>query len=280
MGELLDLAMVYLPNQSRSPWNREPGARWCCTMSVTLTKILIVEVEFLPDVSQYPAACLFSSGFILPNGKAAQLYDNTCEGVVDLHFQWMQQAGVDGVVVQRFLSALNDATFTTVLNQVRTAAEKYGLGFLVEYDVSGANSVSGGAATEVLTDYNNKIKAYTTSSAYIHQNGKPVVMAFGFASTALGFGPTPADGLNMLNGFKAAGAYIGVGPPSTWSNEISGNTAWAPVLKAANLISPWTVGSYSNGGYQAGYFTQIQKPDVAYVFQNITLFHSSPSTQA
>lgn len=76
--------------------------------------ILLVEVDFLPDVSQYPTNCLFPSTLTAPNGQPVQLYDNTCEGVVDLHFKWMQQYGIDGVVVQRFLSHLSDASFITV----------------------------------------------------------------------------------------------------------------------------------------------------------------------
>ncbi|ETS03218.1 hypothetical protein M419DRAFT_122648, partial [Trichoderma reesei RUT C-30] len=52
-----------------------------------------VEFEFVPDVSQYPANCLFASTLTAPNGQPVQLYDNTCEGVVDLHFKWMQQYG-------------------------------------------------------------------------------------------------------------------------------------------------------------------------------------------
>jgi hypothetical protein len=73
-----------------------------------------VEIDFYPDVSEYPAACLFETGFTLPDGSKAQLYDNTCDGVVDLHFKWMQQVGVDGVLVQRFLGSTGDASFTTV----------------------------------------------------------------------------------------------------------------------------------------------------------------------
>lgn len=73
-----------------------------------------VEIDFVPDVSQYPAACLFDTNFILPGGSNAKFYDNTCEGVVDLHFQWMQEAGIDGVVVQRFLGYNLDSSFTTV----------------------------------------------------------------------------------------------------------------------------------------------------------------------
>lgn len=76
--------------------------------------MVLVEFEFVPDVSQYPANCLFASTLTAPNGQPVQLYDNTCEGVVDLHFKWMQQYGIDGIIVQRFLSHLTDASFITV----------------------------------------------------------------------------------------------------------------------------------------------------------------------
>lgn len=74
----------------------------------------IVGIDFIPDVSEYPAECLFDTDFTLPNGSKAQFYDNTCEGVVDLHFKWMQQVGVDGILVQRFLGSTDDDSFITV----------------------------------------------------------------------------------------------------------------------------------------------------------------------
>lgn len=70
--------------------------------------------DFFPDTSAYPSECLFDTGFEFANGTTAKLYDNTCAGVVDLHFKWMQQYGIDGVFVQRFYGALSDATFLTV----------------------------------------------------------------------------------------------------------------------------------------------------------------------
>jgi hypothetical protein len=153
-----------------------------------------------------------------------------------------------------------------VLNQVQAAAEKYGLGFVVEYDVSGSNSSQGSVANEVLSDYNSKIKPYTTSSAYIHQGGKPVVMAFGIGYTTRALSATDAE--NLINQMKSAGAYFGIGTPTNWASLVSSNPTWAPVMKAANLISPWTVGAYSQGGYP-GYFTNTQKSDMQYVYSSV-----------
>ena len=73
-----------------------------------------VEIDFIPDVSQYPANCLYDTALTLPNGQPAKFYDSTCDGVVDLHFKWMQQYGIDGVIVQRFSGSINDQSFMTV----------------------------------------------------------------------------------------------------------------------------------------------------------------------
>lgn len=216
-----------------------------------------MEIDFFPDVSEYPADCLFDTGFVLPSGATAQLYDNTCESVVDLHFKWMQQVGVDGILVQRFLSSFTDDTFITILDQVQAAAEKYGLVFVVEYDVSGSNSSLGSVAYQVTNDYKTNIKPYTSSSAYIHQDNKPVVMAFGIEYTDRAL--TALDALNIVNGMKGAGAYFGIGPPTNWASLLS-DANWGPVMKAANLISPWTVDAYSHSSY-SNYFN-TQKSDM------------------
>ncbi|QYS92859.1 hypothetical protein H0G86_000250 [Trichoderma simmonsii] len=239
-----------------------------------------VEFEFVPDVSQYPANCLFASTLTAPNGQPVQLYDNTCEGVVDLHFKWMQQYGIDGIIVQRFLSHLTDASFITILNQVEAAAVKYGRGFIVEYDASGGNSATASVASQILADYNSKIKPYTTSSAYIHHNGKPAVMVFGvgFPTVAI----SVADGANIATQLKNAGAYVGLGVPANFGTDVRANTGFASAYKAANLISPWTVGSYSNGGYLKGYHTTTQIPD-SQTLQSLGIDHAPliwPGTSA
>ncbi|KAK1254024.1 hypothetical protein MKX08_008019 [Trichoderma sp. CBMAI-0020] len=241
-------------------WFRKPGAgvnnHWSADGNTPGPNN--IEIDFIPDVSQYPANCLFNTQLTLPNGQPAQLYDSSCAGVVDLHFKWMQQYGLDGVIVQRFLGSVNDQSFITVLNQVQAAAEKYGLGFIVEYDVSGADSSQGSVATAVLNDYNANIKKYTTSSAYIHQNGKPVTMVFGIGFS--GFKVTSADSVNIASQLQSAGLYVGFGVPEQWAGDVTGNTGFVQAYKQADFISPWTVGGYSDAGY-AGFHASTQVPD-------------------
>ncbi|KAM0471030.1 hypothetical protein ACHAPX_009600 [Trichoderma viride] len=243
-------------------WFRKPGAgvnnHWSADGNTPGPNN--IEIDFIPDVSQYPSNCLFNTQLTLPNGQPAQFYDSSCQGVVDLHFKWMQQYGLDGVIVQRFLGSTGDQSFITVLNQVQAAAEKYGLGFIVEYDVSGADSSQGSVATAVLNDYNANIKKYTSSSAYIHQNGKPVTMVFGIGFS--GFKVTASDSINIASQLQNAGTYVGFGVPEQWSGDVTGNTGFVQAYKQADFISPWTVGGYSSAGY-AGFHTSTQVPDAS-----------------
>ncbi|KAL7935899.1 hypothetical protein V8C35DRAFT_333677 [Trichoderma chlorosporum] len=217
-----------------------------------------IEIDFIPDVTGYPSNCLFNTELTLPNGQPAQFYDSTCEGVVDLHFKWMQQYGIDGVIVQRFIQSVSDQSFITILNQVQAAAEKYGRGFIVEYDVSGADSSQGSVATAVLNDYNSQIKPYTSSSAYIHQDGKPVTMVFGIGFQ--GMKTSASDSVNIATQLHNAGLYVGFGVPEQWAGDVNSNSGFVQAYKAADFISPWTVGGYSAAGYQ-GFHTSTQVPD-------------------
>lgn len=155
-----------------------------------------------------------------------------------------------------------ELTSLKVLEQVQAAAEKYGRGFVVEYDVSGGDSSQGSVADEVLADYNSRIKEFTSSSAYIHQDGKPVLFTYGIGYTDNSLSPSDAE--DLVNQMKSAGTYAGLGTVIDWADSVNDNTEWAPAFKAADLVSPWTVGVYSNEDYQS-HFTETQKPDAQYV---------------
>src|SRR5436190_69102 len=76
------------------------------------------------------------------NGQPSRLFSSFSPRVVDTHFAWMEQAGIDGVGLQRFLGELGDSRFRAFRNQiadnVRHAAEKHGRIFYLAYDISGA----------------------------------------------------------------------------------------------------------------------------------------------
>ncbi|PNP58289.1 hypothetical protein THARTR1_01804 [Trichoderma harzianum] len=204
-----------------------------------------VEFEFVPDVSQYPANCLFTSTLTAPNGQPVQLYDNTCQGVVDLHFKWMQQYGIDGIIVQRFLSHLSDASFITVSPQPSRSRRR-----------------------QIRPRLHRRIRRLRRKLR--HRQRRPTVAI------------NVTDGANIAAQLKNAGAYVGYGVPANFGTDVRANTGFAAAYKAANLISPWTVGSFSNGGYLKGYHTTTQIPD-SQTLQSLGIDHAPliwPGTSA
>lgn len=173
----------------------------------------------------------------------------------------MADYGIDGIIVQRFLSALDDGSFLTVLDQVQAAAEKYGRVFMIEYDVSGGDSSKSSVTNAVLNDWNNKVKKYTQSKSYIHQNGKPAVMIFG-----IGFPKkhtSSADGLSLVKSLKNA-AHVSLGVPKDWAETVNKKGEYAQVFMAADVVSPWTVGGYNNANFPI--YNKQQQTDIEYAF--------------
>jgi hypothetical protein len=68
-----------------------------------------VGVDMIPDVTGYPADCLFDTPFTRSDGSVAQFYSNDCDGVVDLHFKMMADHGISGAFLQRFYGYINEA---------------------------------------------------------------------------------------------------------------------------------------------------------------------------
>jgi glycoprotein endo-alpha-1,2-mannosidase len=58
-------------------------------------------IEVWPDVSEYKK--IYKSPFKLADGSDAYLYSSYDASSVETHFKWMQEYGVDGVFVQRFI---------------------------------------------------------------------------------------------------------------------------------------------------------------------------------
>ena len=51
--------------------------------------VLRNNIDFWPDVTEYPCTYKAPDGFKLPNGNTARLYSSYDESTVDLHFRWM-----------------------------------------------------------------------------------------------------------------------------------------------------------------------------------------------
>ncbi|MFC7586110.1 glycoside hydrolase family 71/99-like protein [Nonomuraea antimicrobica] len=205
--------------------------------------------ELYPDMTQYPASAKFPTGYApLGNGQPATLFSSYPAEVVDRHFAWMNQYGIDGAALQRFGSDISvpDAPRAVVRNSIatkaRAAAEKYGRGFYVEYDVSGLTDAN---LEQVLKDdWTNVITGtlrLTDSPAYAKGNGKPVVEIWG-----LGFTNRPGtaeQAERVVRWFKDQGLYVVGGVPRGWRTDAGAKPGFAPVYRAFDMLSPWMVGS-------------------------------------
>ena len=99
-----------------------------------------VHPEMFPDFSEYPDSAMFKGRFEnYPDGREVRFYQAHDPNVIDVHFRWMKEYGIDGVGVQRFYGATSweARPEPTHLTAIRAAAEKYSRIFYIMYDTSG-----------------------------------------------------------------------------------------------------------------------------------------------
>jgi hypothetical protein len=233
--------------------------------------------EIYPDVSIYNTADLCQTGFAnLGDGQPSRLFSSYKQAVTDKHFELMQTHGIDGVALQRFITEVISSDHhlkenrDTIAAHVRNSAETYSRLFYVTYDISGLMEVMG------LTDEEkyNKIKSdwqysisdslsLTTSPMYAHQDGKYVVELWGIGFTQVIGNSVLA--LDLINWFKDQDCYVIGGVPTYWRTGTNDSRPdYSDVYKAFDMISPWTVGRFSDITGVNNYKTNFLIPDLSY----------------
>ncbi|MGE5550543.1 MAG: glycoside hydrolase family 71/99-like protein [Bacteroidota bacterium] len=228
-----------------------------------------IKIELYPDTREYTS--LYSTNFAkLGNGQPAKLFSSYNDQTIALHFQWMQQYGIDGAALQRFGTEITGGSFKTqrdsIAVKVKTNAEITGRKFYIMYDTSGMPAA--GFDTTIKNDWISTIVGtldLTSSPAYAKHEGKPVVCIWG-----LGFNDTkhPGDAtqcINLINWFKSQGCYVIGGVPTYW-RESTGDSKpeFQAVYKAFNMIEPWLVGRITNSDYK----TDVISADWSYCKAN------------
>ncbi|SFD47038.1 hypothetical protein SAMN05518672_10275 [Chitinophaga sp. CF118] len=222
-------------------------------------------IKSWPDVRDYTST--FATAWAnLGNGQPAKLFSSFTDQTVNTHFQWMQQNGIDAAALQRFNPNGQEGPVRDAITaKVKTAAETYGRKFYIMYDVSGWTNMQ----SELKTDWTNKMSAYTSSSAYAKQNGKPVVCIWGFGFNDDNHPWSAAVCLEVINWFKNQGCYVIGGIPTHWREQNSDSRPnFLNTYKALNMISPWMVGRIGNIGDADNFYTNVNTPDQAYCNAN------------
>ena len=213
-------------------------------------------VDLWPDTSELAADELHPTGLAYADGSAAQLYSAYDAKTVARHFAWMKEAGLDGVALQRFLSEVQDPRFLAARDQVtrnvRAGAEAEGRVFAIEYDVTGVDPAHLVDWLKADWKYLVDTLQITASPRYLQDGGKPVLYLWG-----LGFTDRPgtaADAAALID-WLTIGAdpryrvtLVG-GVPAHWrtlDGDAKTDPAWAPVYRAFDVLSPWTVGRFAD----------------------------------
>ncbi|MEU3519880.1 xylosidase [Streptomyces sp. NPDC006654] len=218
-------------------------------------------VKAWPDVRDY--AQTYPTDFnALGNGRQASLFSSYDQQTVDTHFLWMQQYGIDTAALQRFNPNKGEGpTRDAMAVRVRGAAETYGRKFYIMYDVSNWTAMQ----SEIKTDWTNKMAQHTQSSAYAHQNGKPVVCVWGFGFNDDAHPFSAAACLDVVNWFKDQGCYVIGGVPTWWrTSPATGDSraGFSDVYHAFHMLSPWLVGRIGTIADADNFYTQATVPDL------------------
>lgn len=232
-----------------------------------------VTVDMWPDMRDVPAGEQCKTGFTMPDGSPAVVYSSWNRATVNRHFEWMQNYGIDGVLLQQFVTELAPGSVNRrfrdgVTANVRAGASAHGRTWAVEYDTSNAQDAD---IVKNIKDHWAALAANGSLSApsYLHQNGLPVVELWG-----LGFNgqpATPAAANALLDWFLRDApanqrAYVIGGVPSQWriqGSDSSQDPAWAAVYRRFDALNPWLVGRFGDQQGVRNFRQNVMAADIA-----------------
>jgi hypothetical protein len=227
--------------------------------------------EMWPDMSEYAAEERYpADGFTYPDGKQAHLFSSAHPATVARHFRWMEQHGIDGVFVQRFLVELNKPSLNQVLGHVRASAAKTGRAYAVCYDMSGA--APDRVYDLLVNDWKRLVDEMkvTGDERYLHHRGLPVLFVWGFFSDRFG----PAVAHRILDFFKTDPKYgVTLVGGCQWPWRAEKDVEWAKAFRRFDVISPWNIGhtmivegrKHAATGYWREDLAEAKKAGMAYL---------------
>jgi hypothetical protein len=212
-----------------------------------------LSVDMFPDMRELGLDERYPTAYSFPSGKIAEVFSSGNRQTVHRHMKWLRDYNTDGVWVQRFISEYGDKAVmrfrdsTTVF--VQEGCEMYGRVFAIMYDGI-ANRVA-----DIKEDWMHLVDdlGVTASDRYLHHNGKPIVSLWGYTVRT----DATVDQLEeLIDWFTNTAdpkyrATIKLGVNDNW---FSRDQRWLNAFKQVAVISPWSVGRYSN---QSGYTSYI-----------------------
>lgn len=208
-----------------------------------------------PETREYDRRNVAQAGeMVHADGRPSMLYTPHHCGPVVKHTQWMRQYGIDGVFLSRFIvstkNALHFRHVNMVLNHIRKGCHANGRVWALIYDDSGIHMTT----DDIKNDwkYLCDVVGIREDSRYLHHNGKPLVLIWGFGFSDRDW--TAAQAAEVIDFFKNDPTYGGMtlmgggpnaGAPSAVPHAPSRNgppftavsTSSAPGL--SGVSTPW-----------------------------------------
>ena len=246
---------------------------WTHWFSGTVPDPANLVVDMWPDMSEYTDK--FNTNMTYADGSNAQLFSSHSLSTTRKHFEWMRDYNVHGIYLQRFLTAVQTqgsplfSAKNKVLENVITSAAEYDRKYAVMYDVSGVTDAT--MYAKIVADWEYLVDTYDIliKPEYVKQNGKPVVAIWGIGFKDRGL--TSGTSQAIIDYFKTNAApkyraYVMGGVPEGWST-LSGASEtgadWTAVYNSLDMISPWSVGRYSNNSGADSFKNSKIVPDLA-----------------
>lgn len=244
---------------------------WVHWSGNTRPKIGNSSFEIYPDVREYNPEALSQTDFSnLGNGEPSEVF--TSAEVIDTHFKWMKETGIDGIALQRFIGdtpyPITNSSFSKLM-KVKNAAEENERIFYICYDMSSGKDENAWV-NSIKFDWVYNIEQtnnLTSSPAYATVNNKPVVQIWGpgFASRVGNSSGT----IELIEFLQSRGCYVIGGVPTHWRTE-SGDSkpSFMTAYKAYDMVSPWTPGRYKGTTEADNFKNNYLLPDKSFCDAN------------
>jgi len=240
-----------------------------------------VTVDMYPDLTEFNTSDLCPVPGFTIRGKQAYLYSAANPNIIDRHFLWMKTYGLDGVLIQRFVTSIpaRRSSGDIVLKNILKAAQNHGRAIAIEYDISGANPEA--FFDTLREDWKylvNELKI-TSHPCYLHHNGRPVLSIWGMGLNDR-IPQDPETAMRVVKWFKEEApaelrvTYMG-GVPSYWralTRDALNNAGWERVYAYMDVIQPWTVGRYKDVSGADQWQTNMIESDLAKTRENGQLY--------
>lgn len=228
-------------------------------------------IDLWPDVSEYEKT--YETAFKLPDETPAKVFSSYDASTTDLHFKWMQQYGIDGVFMQRFVVSIRNRkgkdNYNKILNNAVLSAEKYDRAICLMYDLSGMEA---GEEDILIRDWKELCEKYKlvsrSNNHYVYHHGKPLVAVWG-----IGFNDHRKYGYEqvkkIIDFLKSEGCSILVGVPTHWRTltiDAVSDTRLLELVKQADIVHPWLVGRFDSNTYEP--FRKLIEEDIKWCKTN------------